>query len=300
MPCKFPVRVYRSYDYNMETGKRPLESSPRDGFEDMPVYRPCGQCIGCRIDRAREWSIRIMHEASLHPVNSFITLTYDDDHLQYQDGAVYPTINKRTLQLFVKRLRRKLEPLRIRHYSVGEYGEHTARPHYHMCLFGCNFSDTRTLYNDAGSNRYYKSDYLDAIWGLGNCIIGDLEFDSANYVAGYVTKKLTGQEAAHYDTHKIAPPFALSSRNPGIGYDWIDQWFDDVYPRDFVMMNGTELKPPKYYDDYCRKHAPDVWKEVYANRIRRAYAESKKDKYQNKTSSAYIIENKKNAKKSKL
>jgi hypothetical protein len=48
---------------------------------------PCGQCIGCRLEYSRQWAMRCHHEASLHIFNSFITLTYDPEHLP-QDGSL--------------------------------------------------------------------------------------------------------------------------------------------------------------------------------------------------------------------
>ena len=44
---------------------------------------PCGRCVGCRLERSRQWAVRCMHEASMHMFNSFVTLTYDDDHFPW-------------------------------------------------------------------------------------------------------------------------------------------------------------------------------------------------------------------------
>lgn len=274
MPCKIPVRVYRSYEYNNETRKRPLVHSPRDGFEDAPVYRPCGQCIDCRIDRAREWSIRIMHESTLHDKNSFITLTYSDDNLEYfNETSIAPTISKRTFQLFLKRLRKYFDKcgIKIRYFGVGEYGEKTSRPHYHLCLFGADFGHDRRSHD----GDYFISDTLSDTWSLGNCLIGKLEYDSASYVAGYVTEKLTGKMAVEYEVRGVLPPFALMSRAPGLAWDWIDQWCDDVYPRDTVYINGSNVRPPRYYDEYLRKHDPQLYQSVMLERFKnQSYCEN--------------------------
>lgn len=67
-----------------------------------PIKLPCGQCLGCRLDYSREWAVRCTHEALLHQENSFITLTYDDEHLPWDRG-----LRKKHWQDFAKRLRKK-------------------------------------------------------------------------------------------------------------------------------------------------------------------------------------------------
>ena len=128
MPCFCPLEGWRSKDRS-STGKRKIVFNPRDALRDMPVTVPCGQCIGCRLERSRQWAVRCIHEASLHEDNCFITLTYDDAHL--------PTdlsLNVSHFQKFMKRLRKRFGE-GIRFFHCGEYGENFGRPHYHACLF---------------------------------------------------------------------------------------------------------------------------------------------------------------------
>jgi len=110
---------------------------------------PCGKCIGCRLDRSRQWAIRCMHEASLYERNCFITLTYSDEFLP-NDRSV----NVRHFQLFMKKLRKRFGP-NIRFYHCGEYGEKTSRPHYHALLF--NFDYTFRTHK---ITRIYKANQL--------------------------------------------------------------------------------------------------------------------------------------------
>ena len=127
---------------------------------------PCGRCIGCRLERSRQWAMRCVHEASLSPYNSFITLTYDDAHLPYRSDLDYPAF-----QRFLKRLR-KTASSPVRFYMCGEYGPLTQRPHYHACLFNFDFADkTYWRTSDAGS-RCYRSELLDRLWGLGHAECG--------------------------------------------------------------------------------------------------------------------------------
>ena len=102
-------------------------------FQDLAV--PCGKCIGCRIAKRKEWSLRMLHELTYHPQSSFITLTYDDYHLPSDNS-----LKKRHLQLFIKRLRKNLGERRIKYFACGEYGGQTMRPHYHAILFGSGLS----------------------------------------------------------------------------------------------------------------------------------------------------------------
>ena len=81
MPCYSPLKGYRSRKTNPETGKRGIVFKQEQGFIDLPVELPCGQCIGCRLEKQRQWAIRIVHEALLWDENMFITLTYNDENL---------------------------------------------------------------------------------------------------------------------------------------------------------------------------------------------------------------------------
>ncbi len=133
----------------------------------------CGRCIGCRIDRSRQWAVRCMHESTLHEENSFITLTYAPKHLP-ANGSL--SSGKRShLQLFFKRLRKAIYPILIRYYACGEYGEELSRPHYHALIFGYEFPD-KELWKTIRGNKIYESKMLESLWGMGFCSIGDVTF----------------------------------------------------------------------------------------------------------------------------
>lgn len=139
----------------------------------------------------------MMLEALVHPSASFVTLTYSEENLP--DGG---TLVPRDLQLFLKRLRKRMSGHPIRYFGVGEYGDLSARPHYHAALFGlCPIE---------------HGGEVDSAWALGHTMCGDLTFESAAYIAGYVTKKLTAKDDPRlpYGHH---PEFARMSLRPGIG-----------------------------------------------------------------------------------
>jgi len=240
-------------------------------FEEM--FLPCGQCIGCRLERSRQWAIRCIHEASFHSGNSFLTLTYNDDNIRWSQVTGEQTLYKRDLQLFMKRLRKALEPIKVRFFACGEYGDTTHRPHYHVILFGYDFPDKVRWSRSNAGFWYYRSSQLENIWQLGNCLISDVSFDSCAYVARYVLKKQTG-EAAKSAYEGIQPEFVNMSRRPGIGADWLMKYTSDVYPADRVIIVDRDkvrkLRPPKYYDKLFDAINHDEMEIIKQKRIEKA------------------------------
>jgi hypothetical protein len=231
MPCYSPLDGWLSKDRN-PSGKRSIVFTKSEALVDRPVKLPCGRCIGCRLEKSRQWAVRMMHEASLYEENCFITLTYEK--MPPNDS-----LNKKHFQDFMKRLRKAYGGRTIRYFHCGEYGENFGRPHYHAILFNLDFNDKK-YWSIVNGNKYYTSEKLNKIWGKGYCIIGSVSFDSAAYVARYVTKKITGEAAfEHYTdfdretgeiTRERDPEYATMSRRPGIGSVWLDKFKTDVYP----------------------------------------------------------------------
>lgn len=211
--------------------------------------------------------------------STFITLTYDDAHLPI-DGSLVPS----HLQNFIKRLRRRIEPFKLRHYSAGEYGSQCIlhklkncphcgpiqRPHYHCLIFGWGFPD-RVHIGDREGIPVYESQLLSETWPKGLHEIGTVTFESASYVAGYIMKKITGDKANdHYmrycplrdNWHQVHPEFHHMSKRPGIGKGWIEKNVNDVYPHDEVPIPGRGVVngPPNYYDTYAEKIGFDIEK----------------------------------------
>lgn len=249
MACYRPLKGYRSRTLS-EKGKRPIVFNTRAGYADMPVEVPCGQCIGCRLERSRQWAMRCVHEAHMHEDNCFITLTFDDVHLPRD-----LSLDVRHFQLFMKRFRAKFGK-GIRFYHCGEYGELFKRPHYHACIFGFDFPD-KVLYKIVNGHRLYTSALLSELWPFGFSTLGDVTFESAAYVARYVLKKVNGDQADDAyrridpvtgEIWQVKPEYTTMSRRPGIGHEWYRKFADDVFPHDRVVVRGVEMKPPKYYD----------------------------------------------------
>lgn len=234
-----------------------------------PITYPCGRCIGCKLDRSKDWALRCVHEASLHEENCFITLTY-----RTEDLPKNLSVSKETFRKFVKKLRKYLHPKRIRFYGCGEYGKKHLRPHYHLLIFGHDFEDKEVLHvaDPKKRNRfstvkdpyiYYTSETLAKLWKKGFHSIGEVNNESAGYVARYCTKKVIGVPG-YYDG--VEPEFALMSRRPGIGAKWIEKYMSDCYPKDFVTHNRKKFKPPRFYDDRLLKRDYKMWEGVKEKR----------------------------------
>lgn len=226
--------------------------------------------------------MRIVHEASLHDDNCFITLTYDDQHLP-ADGS----LNKKHFQDFMKRLRKRFSHVRIRYYHCGEYGEQLGRPHYHACLFGLDFQD-KQLFSQQDEYSVYTSQVLADTWQLGFVTVGELTFESAAYCARYVTKKVTGHNAPdHYERvdpetgeiYWLLPEYSTMSRRPGIGKDWYDTYKTDLWPSDEVPVPGSGVfkKVPRYYETILKNEQPSDHETI--KQIRKKFRQEHSEEY---------------------
>lgn len=227
---------------NPETGKKILkfvgfrpdlssfqQLAARYGKESI-IALPCGRCLPCRLNHAKEWAVRCVLESLEYENNFFLTLTYDDDHLP-SDGLLY----RSDVQKFLKRFRHHFG--QVRYFGCGEYGTKNARPHFHLILFGANIDDLREV--GAG---LYESKKLKEIWPFGFHYIGWVSYASCNYVAKYSTKKLFGGRSDE---------FLMASTNPGIGYKWCKEHLDNVLKYDQVFGpfgDSRTAKLPRYFE----------------------------------------------------
>lgn len=272
MPCYKPVSAWQPLEADVN-GKRPLVFGAQPSGDYQATEIACGQCIGCRLERSRQWAIRCVHEGNLYDDNCFITLTFSPEALAERDNPW--SVDVRDFQLFMKRLRKRFCPKnpyskkdepelynafhnkhQIRFFHCGEYGEENFRPHYHACLFNFDFPD-KVPYKNVDGYTLYTSEILEELWPYGFCTIGDLNFETAAYTARYIMKKVTGDAAKdHYvwiddetgEVHPRNPEYVTMSRRPGIGYNWFNKFSSDVYSGDFVVMRGKKMRPPKFYD----------------------------------------------------
>lgn len=276
------------------------------------VTVPCGQCIGCRLERSRQWANRCLLELQYHDSAYFVTLTYDEDHVPrsyYPDpdtGEVQPslTLSKRDFQLFMKRLRKAFSDDRIRFFACGEYGPSTFRPHYHVILFGLHLTDLVPFSKSQQGFTYYTSQSLQRCWSvltkdesngcvtplaLGYSLVTNVTWETCAYTARYITKKLSGPEAQFYTDFNIEPPWSLMSRRPGIGRQYYDD-HPDLYEFEYINVStptgGRKFRPPKYFDKLYDVEYPEESAQLKA--IRQKMAEEAKKAKLEKTSLSYL------------
>lgn len=260
MPCFHPLRAFK-------TAAGDVVFSELRRFDVIAqLSLPCGQCVGCRLERSRQWAVRCMHESSAHSQNAFITLTYDDAHLPPGGSLRYGDFQK-----FMKRLRKVVGPQGVRFYMCGEYGDLEFRPHFHACLFGYDFPD-KVMFKSTGSgSKIFTSAILERLWPFGLSSTADVTFESAAYVARYCMKKITGKGSSDFyrrvdpdsgEIFDLVPEFNKMSLKPGIGANWYSKFRSDVYPHDYVVVRGKECKPPKYYDKLYAKEFPEKFEDL--------------------------------------
>jgi hypothetical protein len=226
------------------------------------------------MEKARQWGLRCLHEKKMWENSVYVTLTYNDEFLP--EGG---SLCLRDVQLFLKRLRRErksceLNPVRF--FLGGEYGEDNGRPHYHCLLFNCCFRDMLFYsYNKRGEPLFISAQ-LSRLWPYGFATIGAVTFDSAVYCAKYALKKVSGDPAkAHYEfidedgvVFDRRPEFAIMSRRPGIGFAYYEKFGQEVRDHDSVVVDGREVRPPRYYDVLTERVSSEVLGELKRKRKR--------------------------------
>lgn len=277
MPCYHPLQGYRAKG-GRNNGKWSITFSPSQGHPDLKVQVPCGQCLGCRLEKSRQWALRCTHEMRQHEDNCFITLTFDEDNIDKNFSLV-----KSDYQNFMKRLRKNTKA-KIRYFHCGEYGEKFLRPHHHAILFGYDFPDKKYVENSnkknkswnnkSGGYKLYQSDILDKAWQYqGKALIGEANFDSAAYVARYILKKQTGPGADDYYQGRL-PEYVTMSRGgkggKGIGYNHYKEYKDEIYRDDTIVINNKKMRPPKYYDNQFETENPQAFETTKNLRYKNA------------------------------
>lgn len=218
---------------------------------------PCGHCIGCRLDHAKQWSIRCCLEASFYDHNYFVTLTYDDEHNPKH-------LVKEDLQKFIKKLRTYLErsgKASPRFFANGEYGSSTLRPHYHAIFFNLELDDLK-YFKTTNTGTLYNSDFLTKIWNKGHVVVAEVNYHTCNYVARYIVK---GYKGADLEKYGFTNEFILMSRRPGIGFGYFDKNNSNLYDQDKIYFNFGDFngsRNPKYFDYLMEKLDPVLLAKV--------------------------------------
>lgn len=232
MPCFHPLQAWRTQAGEVVLGKEQPDS--------LSLQLPCGSCLGCNSARARAWALRNHLEMDKHDTAAFSTLTYAEENLP-------PTLQKRHVQLWLKRLRKAAAKVdqRFRFFASGEYGETFGRPHYHAILYGLSPAD---------------ADLIEDTWQLGFVRTLPVTPGAIEYVAGYTAKKIGWKQRAREErvdpttgeVYTWQPPFLQMSRRPGIGgnaREFTNSW------RAYAIHAGQKMPVPRYLHEAWRKGA---------------------------------------------
>lgn len=215
---------------------------------DLPLQFPCGKCQPCLADRSSQWATRMANHSSMFPVSSFITLTYDDEHLPYP-----PSLEPRHLELLWKVLRGSAA---FSYYACGEYGEKRQRPHYHAILFGYWPADAR-LWKETSAGQLFSSSHLTQKWGRGFTSVSPVSMATMVYVAKYVLKAKEDFRWVDPETGEVfnlVSPFSRMSRRPAIGSAWVQAFGEsDAFRHDNVVIAGSVRRMPRYYERKLRE-----------------------------------------------
>lgn len=208
----------------------------------------------------------------MHSANSFVTLTYDDEHLPEHGALRYSDFQDLVRSL---RQRGRHERLRFRYLCAGEYGPETLRPHYHALLFGYRPTDLRLLRRNKHDDAIYSSAHLEAAWGKGFVEVGDVTPASAGYCSQYALKKVNGEHAElayqRLDINtgemiQVPPEFVRMSLKPGIGLSWYLKYHQELDTHDAAHVHETKNKIPKYYDGKTKDLRPEVYETAQYKR----------------------------------
>lgn len=292
-----------SHDWSIWTG--PVPSQGSNVFVHGKMIR-CGKCLGCRMDKSKEWANRCIMELQDHKDSYFLTLTYDKDHVPEscfphpETGDYQPSLSlcKKDLQAFIKRLRKRVEPDRIRYFACGEYGDRFKRPHYHAIVFGLRLNDLVPYGANELGQMTYTSNFLQSVWAkrlapkrhgsvtplsadpsyfcetFGRVVVAPCTWETCAYVARYTVKKMYGQDAKDYDKFGIEPPFLLMSTHPGIGDNYFQAHKDEILEFSKISIptvnGGKTFRSPYRFEKLLERELP--WEEFFERKYQREEA----------------------------
>lgn len=272
--------------------KKIIFKKPKDIENYTEIEIPCGNCLGCKLDSANSWATRIALEIKDHEKNCFVTLTYNPENLNIQNGKM--TLVKKDIQNFIKRLREKTKT-KLSYFCCGEYGGKTHRPHAHLIIFGYEPDDLKLQSFSTTENKIFKSETLEKIWNKGFVGVQAANYKTACYTARYVQKKAglkpnkqekTGETKTEWkiDERKKEPyehiiekrkttttdqfgrqkEFILMSKKPAIGLNyWLKNKDKIIRTGGIILYDGekTKIKPiPRYFKKLWEK---ENWQELY-------------------------------------
>lgn len=262
MACFRPIPAYRTSGGEVVFS----ELARYDIVESMQLR--CEHCDGCKADYSSMWASRAMHEKKMHRESMFVTLTFNADNLPYRGQLEYSTFQK-----WMRRMRKEFKE-KLRFFMCGEYGDLNGRPHFHAIVYGLWPEDAEPWRKNDVGDQLYRSPLLEKLWPYGHVEFGQVTYESCRYVAGYVAKKFYGDEGKYkykrFDElgeYDLVPPFTHMSLKPGIGAQWLDKFWSDVFPAgELVEAGGLKRKLPRYYEKRLKRRDPDAYEALKMRR----------------------------------
>ena len=239
------------------------------------IQIPCGKCVGCRLRYSRQWADRCMLELQYHESSYFVTLTYNDENLPTSEWLDSETgevgtshsLVKRDVQLFLKRLRRYYKfDNHLMYYCAGEYGSKSARPHYHLIIFGLRLDDLK-VYKTNKELQYslFTSPFLEKCWGKGFVVVGLVTWETCAYTARYIMKKQYGASADVYNQLNIIPEFTTMSLKPAIGKRFFEEHGLDMFKNGHYNLSSEKGSRKIFPPDYFIKKLEEIDEDLYSD-----------------------------------
>lgn len=240
----------------------------------------CGKCFTCLKQRASDWTIKLINESKYYNECSFITLTFDNEKLYDRNGRavkfganpnfIYNIRNSNEyFTKFMKRLRKKLEPKKIKYYKIGEYGDLGKRPHYHVIIFGENFSFDRKEceVSKTGKTQYF-SQTLEDIWACGRTRIQDCNAKNIAYICQYTQKKIKKYEKIEQgngtlkEIDRYKPIQSFSNRSK-MGVRWVRRNPQSITKGYLTDTDNHKYRVPNSYKENLKKDEKEYFKQFY-------------------------------------
>ena len=208
----------------------------------------------------------------------FCTLTYNDTSLMRLPFHASSNLRmplKADYQRWLKRLRKALQPAKVRYFLCHEYGDESFRPHYHALLYldtDISLTDMRCLISDT--------------WRYGNITCDFVSPARIHYLTKYVTKqfrnvKSSGRSVDYIFSHTwdnrdlqhryiveyYLKRYSFIVASQGLGCQLLREpafirWFWDhllvgeSYPT--YVIGGRSFSLPRIY---LRKLVPELWRD---------------------------------------
>ena len=197
-----------------------------------PVPIPCGTCFCCRLDLQKQMQDRMFCAWHSHDCSAYVTFTYDDSHLVYQDGFRQATLSKEDVHKYLDNIKHKFKNVDFEYYLCGEYGDSFNRPHYHALFFGLDF-------------QLHKR-FFETSWKKGNVKVLPVNDRAFSYVTKYIVKPYskTWNDSNYYDFGLI-PPFRKLSRGLGLSV-YLDH-IDELRDKGFFYYFDRRISVNRYY-----------------------------------------------------